>query len=167
MTDDKAVQTEKEAAWEETAARLREQADRGYADAWIAKEPGEELFGVLVSVKAAVATQFGPVPVCELETDTGARWSLWLTHTVLRNDFLRQRPVLGERLLVRYLGRVRPESGGPPYDNYRLVVDRVDENTDVDWNGIADRYGDDRGEPAPAPRPETQPPADDDRSVPF
>jgi hypothetical protein len=136
--------------WEETAARLRERADLGYPDAWIPKEPGEELLGVVASVRPAVQTSYGAVPVVELVDAVGAPWSVWLVHTVLRNEFLRQRPRLGERVLIRYLGTARPESGGAPYESYRLVVDRVDENTDVDWTGIATRYADPGSEPAQA-----------------
>lgn len=160
--------------WEETATRLREQADRDYPQAWIPEAEGDELLGVLASVRPAVQTAYGPAPVVELEDVLGARWSVWLVHTVLRREFERQRPVLGERVLIRYLGTVRPESGGAPYESYRLVVDRVDENSDIDWAGIADSYGDEPREPVPAtsradeapPRDDEAPPRDDE-GVPF
>jgi hypothetical protein len=126
-----------------TQERLREQADREYPTAWIPEQPGDELVGVVRAVRPAVHTAYGPVPVVEVEQlGTRAGWSIWLTHTVLRREFIRRRPVPGETLLVRYLGRVQPETGGAAYESYRVVVDRPDENSDVDWRGIAGRYGD-------------------------
>ena len=41
-----------------------------------------------------------------------------------RREFLRQSPAAGEAVLVRYLGRVQPDGGGPAYESYKLVVDR-------------------------------------------
>jgi hypothetical protein len=126
-----------------TSDRLREQADREYPSAWIPEQPGDEIIGVVKAVRPAVHTAYGPVPVVEVEQlGTHAGWSIWLTHTVLRREFVRRRPVPGETLLVRYLGRVLPETGGAAYESYRVVVDRPDENSDVDWHGVAARYGD-------------------------
>jgi hypothetical protein len=114
-------------------------------------------------VKPAVRTAYGPVPVVELEQlGTHAAWSVWLMHAVLRREFERQRPAIGEAVLVRYLGRAQPDGGGDPYEVYRVVVDRPDENTDVDWTAIAARHGDE-SEPAPTPTPANE--ADDE--IPF
>lgn len=146
---------------EETRERLRQQADREYPQAWIPAAEGDELLGVVTAVRAVVHTSYGPVPVVELEDAVRASWSLWLVHTVLRREFERQRPAVGETILIRYLGKVVPESGGAAYESYRLVVDRPDQNTDVDWRGIAARYDPDEAEPAPVL------PAVDDESVPF
>jgi hypothetical protein len=151
--------------------RLAEQADREHAPAWIPEAPGDEIVGVVAAIRPAVPTQFGPVPVVELaELDTRAPAAVWLIHTVLRREFERARVIVGETILVRYLGRVAPEGGGAAYESYKLVVDRPDENNAVDWGAIAERYGDDEPNaqpsnvpvPTPAPSP---PPAEDD--IPF
>jgi hypothetical protein len=154
--------------WEETAARLREQADRDYPQAWIPEAEGDELVGVVAGVKPAVQTTYGPVPVVEVEDGLHAGWSVWLTHTVLRREFERQRPVLGETILIRYLGRVTPDGGGPAYESYRLVVDRPDQNSDVNWTAIADRYDGAATVPPPASQPAADaPPPHSDDDVPF
>jgi hypothetical protein len=147
---------------ENARGRLRAQADREHAPAWIPQAPGDELAGVVTAIRAAVPTQFGPAAVVEVaELDTGAACSVWLLHTVLRREFERARVALGETILVRYNGRVAPDGGGAAYESYKLVVDRPDEGSAVDWAAIAERYGDDRDEPtAPA-----APPLSDD--IPF
>jgi hypothetical protein len=146
-------------SWEDTAARLREQADRDYPQAWIPQAEGDEVAGVITAIRPVVHTSFGPAPVVELEAlGVHTPWSVWLVHTVLRRSFERQRPVVGETVLIRYLGKVQPDGGGAPYENYRVIVDRPDVGNDVDWHGIAARYGDDAGPQLP--------PADDE-SVPF
>jgi hypothetical protein len=140
----------------DTTARLRAQADRDYPQSWIWRRPGDELVGVVTAIRPSVHTAHGPRPVVELEElGTGTAWSLWLIHTVLRNEFARRRPVPGETVLVRYLGRVEPDGGGAPYEDYKVVVDRGAEG--VDWHAIA---------PEVAPEPST-PVVDDGDDIPF
>jgi hypothetical protein len=124
---------------DETRARLREQAEREHASAWRPEKPGDEVVGVIRTIRASVATAYGPVPVVELEElGSGRPVAIWLIHTVLRNEFTRARPVPGESVLVRYLGKVQPESGGPSYESCKVVVDRLDEHNEVDWDRIAE-----------------------------
>jgi len=128
-------------AADEVAERLREQADRDYPQAWIPEQAGDEIAGTITGVRPSVHTSYGPVPVVELVELGGATpWSVWLIHTVLRREFLRQRPVPGENVLVRYLGRQQSQGGGPGYEAYKVVVDRFDQGNDVDWAGLAERY---------------------------
>lgn len=159
--------------WDGVRERLRQDADRGYPPAWQPDEPDEEIFGVVVAVRPMAPTVFGPAPIVELEDPTGTRWSIWLVHTVLRRAFERQRVALGETVLIRYLGKHHPETGGNAYDNYTLVVDRPAPTGQPDWDGISKRYQDgtldEEIDPpaahsarAPAPEPDA---ADDD--IPF
>jgi hypothetical protein len=127
--------------WEKALTNLREQADRDFPSAWIPDEPGAELYGVLRSIKPAVRTTYGPVPVLELEDPrTHTSFSLWLLHTVLRRSVWRLKPVVGELMYVRYDGRVKPEGGGTAYEGYTVLVDRPDQGDEVDWEAIAKRY---------------------------
>jgi hypothetical protein len=146
--------------WDATRERLQEQADREYGQAWIPQAEGDEIAGVITAIRPVVHTTYGAVPVVELE-EIGVRasWSIWLVHTVLRREFVRQRPTVGEVILIRYLGKVSPDGGGAAYESYRLVVDRPDQN-DVDWTAIAEKYDPDLAS-------EPVPPATDDESVPF
>jgi hypothetical protein len=152
--------------WDETAARLREEADRDYPDAWIPKAEGDELLGRIVSLRPAVQTAYGPAPVVELEDPLGTTWSVWLLHTVLRRAFERERPALGELVLIRYVGKVQPDGGGPAYEHYRLVVDRKAEGGEPDWVGMAERYGDESAADRVARDNDDRPPPGDE-DVPF
>jgi len=127
--------------WDEARERMRQAADEGFAPAWQPENVADELYGVLAKVPMQAPTSYGPAPVVELETPTGTRYSVWLFHTVLRRAFEREAPALGERVLIRWLGKKRPE-GGNSYDDYRLVVDRPEKKGQPDWSSMAQRYGD-------------------------
>src|SRR5215471_6912954 len=146
--------------------RLRAAADRGYPQAWIPEEPGDEIAGVVTSVRPAAPTAYGSVPVVELEELGGPTpWSVWLVHAVLRREFVRQSPQPGEAILIRYLGKVQPEGGGAAYESYKLVVDRPTEGNEVDWTRLAARYDPDLLAGEPSDRRELPPLEDED--VPF
>jgi len=151
------------AFWDEVRARLAAEADRGTPAAWMPEEPGDELFGVFVAFNPAAPTKFGPAPVATIRDATSTTWSLWLLHKVLRLNFERQRIALGERVLVRYLGSVRPEGGGNAYDNYAVIVDRPPSGS-PDWDAVARRYNDDAELDERRPN-EPPPPGDED--IPF
>src|SRR5215471_17069616 len=81
---------------------------------------GEILVGV-VQRYAQGPTPYGWVhTVLVTEERTGDVWSLWLSSTVLLQQFQQQRPHPGERIGLKYQGK-DPEKG---YHKYRLVVDR-------------------------------------------
>lgn len=165
MSEPEAMTENRRLAEAETRERLRERAERGFPDAWIAKEAGDELAGVVVGIQPAVHTAYGSVPVVEVaELGVGTPWSVWLTHSVLRREFIRQRPAAGETILIRYLGKVTPDTGGASYELYRVVVDRPDEGNDVNWSGIAAKYEPDL---AGRPGPFDDEPPDDGEDIPF
>lgn len=131
--------------------RLRERAEQTTPPAWMPGEPGDELFGTLVDVKASVPTRFGPAPVVTIQQPSGEPVSVWLLHSVLRREFERARPAIGENLLIRYLGTVQPDGGGSAYESYSLTLDR--EGQPAQWTEIQRIYdpgaSDDPAGPAP------------------
>lgn len=157
--------------WDDTRSKMRAAADRGNPQAWMPDKPGDDMLAVVTAIKPGVRTAFGRVPVLELQDPVGAPWSLWLLHTVLRREVIRARPVVGETLYVRYEGQVRPEGGGAAYENYTVLVDRPDQNGDLDWNQIAAQYGDtDAADPLDQrmpPHPETAGPVEGEEDIPF
>lgn len=168
MTDTAAMPNETH-DWDEVAARMRKQADEGFPPAWQPEQPDDEIIGVLARVTMQAPTSYGPAPVVELVMPaSGARFSVWLFHTVLRRAFERERPALGETVLIRYLGKRRPESGGNAYDDYRLIVDRPLASDAPDWEAMADRY--DRGTVGGRIPEDAGPPIDNDpdgEDIPF
>jgi hypothetical protein len=150
--------TTDETAFRHTAARLRQIADEGNAQAFLFEKPGDELLGWVVDINPAAPTRFGFAPVVTVRLPDGRVVSLWLLHAVLRREFERQAPTPGELVLVRYQGTVTPE-GASAYESYVVVVDRG--KPSVDWTAIATRYGDslDRPPPEPSPHDPPEPPA--------
>lgn len=103
----------------------RELADwQGWPPAWI-PEPDEILVGV-VEAYATGPTQYGDVrTVLVRDENTGERVSLWLSSTVLLSLFDMRKPLVGERIGLKYLGK--HETKG--YHRYHLVVERDAEFT--------------------------------------
>ena len=155
--------------WEEARARMQQAADEGFANSWQPEQPDDEIVGVLTKVTMQAPTSYGPAPVIELETPIGTRYSVWLFHTVLRRAFEREAPELGERVLIRWLGKKRPE-GGNEYDDYRVVVDRPQAKGKPDWGAMANAYGDHQDDVARArtePDEPLIPGADPEDDIPF
>jgi hypothetical protein len=122
----------------DTYQRLRDRATSDAPPAWMPTEEGDELFGTFVDLIPAAPTKFGPAPVVQLAQPSGEVVSVWLLHSVLRREFERAAPAIGENVLIRYLGMVQPEGGGNPYQTYSLTVDR--KAAPVTWEEIANRY---------------------------
>lgn len=117
-------------SYAERMARLKAEADRPTPDAWMPEAPGETLVGTVMKIDIA-QTRFGPAPVVQLRDEAGVDHSVWLLHTVLRNEFHRKRIVPGELVLVRFDGIKTPE-GRDPYSAYTVKVDRPEQPFDWD-----------------------------------
>jgi hypothetical protein len=55
---------------------------------------------------------------------------------VLKGEFAKLRPRIGELVAVKYEGMVEPRGGGAPYAAYRVVVDRP--GAVADWGDGVD-----------------------------
>jgi hypothetical protein len=71
-------------------------------------------------------------------------------HTVLSRELAEQRPQQGDRIGIRYQGRVE---GDRPYESYRVAVERAEQpQVPIDWDSIEraakDEIGD-KGEEEP------------------
>ena len=164
-----ALVTDETAPWQEIYDRLNQQADQENPPGWQPENEGEELFGQVIKVNEAAPTKFGSAPVVTIRKPSDELVSLWLLHTVLRREFIRAKPSLGEWVLVRYTGRVQPDGGGSAYETYTVVLDRKEGA--LDWGSIGEMYGDNMTSEPPsttqtdAPLPAGTPEADDD--IPF
>ena len=114
--------------------RLRERLEAGNPESWQPSMAGDEIIGTFVRVSVG-HTAFGPSPIVVLTDEDGVEKSVWLLHTVLRNQMNRLRPALGELVGIRYLGKREPVGGGSEYDDYRVVVDR-DSLGIVNWDEL-------------------------------
>jgi hypothetical protein len=82
-------------------------------------EPGDILVGRVVAYHQGY-TVYGPVRTAIIEQDDGDRVTVWLSSTVLLNEFAKLKPKPGERIGLKYLG-MHPDRG---YHRYKLLVDR-------------------------------------------
>jgi hypothetical protein len=117
---------------------MREKLEAGYPVPWIPNENGdtEEIIGTFVRLERAPTRSYGMQWVMILaELETRAERSVWLLHTVLRNELSKLKPVTGETVGVRWLGKKTPAGGGQDYDDYRVVVDR-EPGTAANWDAV-------------------------------
>jgi hypothetical protein len=112
---------------------LLQEADQDFPEAIILNEENPRFVGEFVKVEKGT-TSYGDRLIAIMRDPTGNTRSLWLIHTVLKNEFVRARPCAGERIAVVWKGKVKG-GGGFTYDKYRVVVDRAEET--VDWETVA------------------------------
>jgi len=117
----------------ERVARLRERADTEKPESWVPRDPGDEIAGQLVSYERGT-TSYGSQVIAVIQPPDGPPRALWLLTAVLRDEFAKLRPAPGEWVLVRYLGKRQAAGGGPDYQAYTVVVDRV--AVEPDWAAI-------------------------------
>jgi hypothetical protein len=99
------------------AAELKD-FDGEWPPCWRPKE-GETLVGRILRYSQG-QTMYGPCHTVILHKDDGSRVSVWLSSTVLLSQFREQKPKVGERVGIRYLGK-HPDKG---YKRFALLVDR-------------------------------------------
>ena len=107
---------------DERVARLRDRAEHK-AEAWNFTDKGPEFAGYF-QYWTQGSTSYGPCPIGVFLGVDGGEWSVWCFHKVLAGELVKADPQNGELVLIRHLGKVEPDGGGPAYDNYRVVVER-------------------------------------------
>ena len=105
---------------------LDEVLDRGYPEAWRPESPGDQIKGVFIRLEEG-PSQYGVTPIVVIGTPEGER-SIWLFGQVIRNAFLKLKPVPGEKIAVRFLGLRKAKNPRPgtkgEYNDWRVAVDR-------------------------------------------
>lgn len=117
----------------ESVERLLDLSDRECPESWIPTEEDALLIGEFVRLEQGQTVR-GPAWIMILRTEDGCERSVWLLHTVLRNELARQRPRRGEVVLIRYDGR-KANSAGQPYEAYQVLVDR--QQPVPSWDAVA------------------------------
>lgn len=111
--------------------------DGSYAPCWRPKD-NETIVGPVVDFGVA-QTAFGEVRVCTIEReDGGGRVGIFLSSEVLRREFERQKPKVGERIGVKFCGK-HPKG----YKMFVLIVDRSEE--EPNFAPLGGERGDDCG----------------------
>ena len=113
-----------------------EKDDGTFGETW-KPGPGDILTGTIRGYREAVGN-YGPVVIATVEEDkTGTRYAVWLSATVLRNEFAKQKPRVGESVGIRYYGTDPVKN----YHRYRLVVDRPEVVPDFGGSTTDDEAG--------------------------
>ncbi len=117
---------------QERAHALQESAAQDYPESW-RPDQGEptELVGTVADYSSAT-TEYGSRTILVLEEPTGRRWSVWLIHSALIAAVARERPEVGELVLIAYQGKKTGATSGREYHAYRFQVDRPKAAPDFD-----------------------------------
>jgi hypothetical protein len=95
--------------------------------------------GVLLRVEDN-HTVYGPCQIAVLRDPRDHEWSVWLLHSVLRNEFAKCSPQIGDLVAVTYEGKRPMKNPAPPpapshYEAYRVVVEHASTQPRVAWSG--------------------------------
>lgn len=108
-------------------ARLRRQMDDDNGDAppfWD-PEPGETIIGTVIRYEDR-QTKVGPCRVAVIEdVETDEPVSVWLSRMVLKNEFEKQSPRIGDTVGLKFHGERETRRGDSTYFHYTLRVVRT------------------------------------------
>jgi hypothetical protein len=106
--------------------RLQAKAEEPAPESW-RPEPGDKIMGRVIRYEKGTTQGWGDAPIVVLESlrTQGRLISVWMFHTTLVNEFKKQRPKVGEALMLEYHGKVEAKGEGQPYHSWRLVIDRA------------------------------------------
>jgi hypothetical protein len=79
----------------QATARLAALAEQDLPEPWIPSSDDPMIIGEFIRLEQG-PTVHGPAWIVVLKTEDGKERSVWLLHTVLRNEFARHRPQPGE-----------------------------------------------------------------------
>ena len=116
---------------------LADRLGKDLAAAWRPdQEDADILIGKIVSIDVGTS-DFDPYPLLVIEQDDGEEKAVHAFHTVLKNELLKQKPQIGERIGIKYLGEVatKPGSKFKSFIGYRVKVERAAGAT-FDWGSI-------------------------------
>lgn len=101
-----------ETATQERVDRLAELDQNGeYPERW-APEPGDSISGIVRRYTDVDLPVSGLTRLCVLERPNGDVETVFISATVLKGEFKKLRPRVGERVAIKYLGT-------PPNKNYK------------------------------------------------
>lgn len=146
---------------------LEDRLDSGLPAAWRPdKEDEDKLIGEVVDIQMGTS-DYEPYPLLVIRLDDGSEKAVHGFHTVLKNELLRQKPQIGERIGIKYLGEqeTKPGSKFKSFIGYRVKVER--ESGTFDWSKVGQPEAEDEAYRAPEPEPVTVPADAGDDSLPF
>jgi hypothetical protein len=142
--------------------------DASFAPAW-RPDVDDQLVGEVVALSEHDGG-FGAYPIVTLRRDGGEEVAVHCIHYVLSSELAKLRPKAGDRLAIKFLGKLAKKSGTGSYNGYRVVSDAV--SGGVNWAKYGDADDGDEetgGSDLPSDGAAVQPAVavDDDGPLPF
>jgi hypothetical protein len=131
--------------------QLIDRVRRPFPAPWIASEDDPVIAGRLVDIQHG-ESQFGPATIAILQRRDGTERAVWLFAQVLKNEFARCKPQIGELVAIGYHG-LQENPQGHDFYLYRVAVDRAEQ--EFDWTVLLESVGDVQAERSPQPAPPT------------
>jgi hypothetical protein len=110
--------------------------ERSFPEAWVPTKAGDSVEGDFVRLVSGYGKSGDVCPVVVLCDADGVEHAVWLWHLVLRSDFAKLRPELGEHVRVDYLGTAE-SAAGRRYHRYAVETNRP---TQLGWDDLDDLH---------------------------
>jgi hypothetical protein len=146
---------------------LEDRLESGLASAWRPdQEDPDVIIGEVTEISFA-SSDYEPYPLIVIRQEDGTEKAVHAFHTVLKNELLRQKPNIGERIGIKYLGEqpTKPGSKFKSFIGYRVKVDR--KAGTFDWNQVGQPSADVDPYQQPEPAAVTVPEGAGDDDIPF
>ena len=146
---------------------LEERLESGLPSAWRPdQEDPDTIIGKVVDIQVGTS-DYDPYPLIVIQQDDGSEKAIHGFHTVLKNELLRNKPQIGERIGIKYLGEqeTKPGSRFKSFIGYRVSVER--EASNFDWNTMGQPQQVDEAYRAPEQEPVTVPASAGEDEIPF
>src|SRR5687767_466240 len=90
---------------------LEDRLESGLPSAWRPDQEDPDLIiGEVVDIQVGTS-DYDPYPLIVIKQDDGEEKAIHGFHTVLKNELLRQKPQIGERIGIKYLGEQATKPG--------------------------------------------------------
>jgi len=110
---------------------LSDQFETNFAPGW---RPAihEVVQGTVIELSERLGFDDVAYPIIVVRKDAGDEVALHAFHTVLRAKLAEAKPVVGDRIAVRFEGKIKAKTEGhKPYHGYSLVVEKKGDNAEV------------------------------------
>jgi hypothetical protein len=114
---------------------IEDRLDASFAPAW-RPDVDDRLIGEVVALSERDGG-YGSYPILTIRRDSGEELAVHAMHQVLSSQLAELRPKVGDRIAIKYLGKIANKAGNGSYHGYRAVSDAA--TGGVDWG----KYGGD------------------------